>query len=376
MPGNLKQSRIAVSVIFLLHGLVFSTWLCRIPNAQNRLQLSTGLLGLVLLATALGSLVAMPATGWFVAKHGSRSVAMMSSLGFCFALIPLAWADSAWALATALFFFGAAAGSQNVSMNAHAVSVELALERPIMGSFHALFSVGAVAGSALGGWLAGRGVSMQTHFVSCSVFFAFFTLLAALKLHQPERPTLIAGLAFRFPRQVVSLGLLAFCVLIVEGSMADWSAVYLETVLRTDAGRAALGYAAYSAAMVAGRFAGDRVAATVGRVALVRSGTILAACGLMVTVLAPTPPLAFTGFAIVGLGLSVITPNVFGAAGRVPGLPSGVGLAAVTTAGYLGFLTGPPLIGGLAQVVGLRLALGAMLVSLAVAIGLAGETGR
>jgi MFS family permease len=371
--GRFVQSRVSVSAIFLLHGLIFATWVSRIPAAQSELHLSPGVLGLVLLATSAGSLVSMPVTGWFVARYGSRRVVRLASLLFCSALLPLPWARSAAALAAGLFLLGAGAGAQNVSMNSHAVAVEQGLKRPIMGSFHALFSLGAMIGSAAGGWVAGLGVPVSVHFTASGVLYGGAALLAASGLHETAPTSSAPALSLRFPRAVVGLGLLAFFILIVEGAMADWSAVYLRSIIGVEASHAALGYAAYSAAMVVGRLAGDRGVTMWGRKALVRAGSLMAGCGLLLTLLATSFGLVLAGFGVTGLGLSVITPNVFGSAGRAGNLAPGVGLAAVTTAGYIGFLSGPPLIGGLAEVLGLRLALLLLVISTGIGAALAGS---
>lgn len=372
----MNRSRASVSCIFLLHGLTVSTWVCRIPAAQTELGLSPGTLGLVLLATSAGSLLSMPLTGWLVAHYGSRRIVPVASCLFSLALVPLARAGSAWQLAGALFLFGAAAGAQNVSMNAHAVAVEEALRRPVMGSFHALFSLGAMVGAALGGLVAEHGISVAIHFAAAALVYVTATVLVSTGLHGQAQRARSPKLTLRFPRAVGALGLLAFAILIVEGSIADWSAVYLKSVLRTDSGESALGYAAYSAAMVVGRFAGDHLTAAWGRVPLVRLGACVAAVGLAISVVSGAPVPAIAGFGVVGLGLSVITPNVFGAAGRVRELPPGVGLAAVTTAGYIGFLSGPPAIGGVAQLLGLRTALSMMIGAVLCAAALSGAVGQ
>lgn len=359
--------------MFLIHGLVFATWICRIPAMKNQLDLSHGVLGLVLLSTAAGSILTMPLMGWLIAHHGSRQLAIGSSFAFCLALLPLPWVRSPVELAVALLLYGAAAGAQNVSMNAHAVIVEEEIGYPIMSSFHALFSVGAMIGAAAGGWLAGIGVSLTAHFTGSSVLFLTIVALLSPGLHRPDRPAAATSLSLRFSRTIGALGLLAFCVLMVEGAIADWSAVYLESVLGFDGGREAFAYAIYSATMVAGRFAGDWAAAVWGRELLVRYGAMLASAGLFLSLLVSAYFAVLASYALVGLGISVITPNVYGAAGSVQTNGRGVGLAAVTTAGYLGLLTGPPLIGFLAQLTNLRTALGAAVVSLAIGALLAGS---
>jgi MFS family permease len=169
---------------------------------------------------------------------------------------------------------------------------------------------------------------------------------------------------------LIALGALAFCILAAEGAMADWTAVYLKSVLGADARLAAMGYAVFSSTMVIGRLSGDWLTVRMGRARLVRTGATLASVGLAAALLIGSIPATLAGFAAVGLGLSVIVPLIFRAAAS-GGSNSGTGLAAVTTTGYLGFLTGPPLIGGLAQWVGLRLALVYIVFSIAIGAVLA-----
>lgn len=374
VTSDLQRSRRSVGAVFLLHGLIFVTWVCRIPAAQQDLRLSPGQLGLVLLSASAGSLVAMPTAGWLVARYGSRRLTQLSSLAFAAALLPLPLASNPLLLSAALFVFGAAGGTQNVAMNAHAVTVEKGMRRPVMASFHALFSCGAMAGAAAGAWIASQGVEPLIHMWGSAALYSLAVLAVLPGLHDPDlQPVPSAGLTLRIPRAIAALGLLAFCVLVGEGAMADWSAVYLSSVIGLDAGGAALGYAAFSAAMVVGRFSGDRVTASFGRARPVRAGALLAAAGLAAALASDIFLLILAGFALAGLGLSIIVPNVFGAAGRAPGVPSGVGLAAVTTAGYVGFLSGPPIIGGLAQMIGLRAALGIVVLSLVTGAALAGS---
>jgi len=356
-----------VSAIFALNGLVLASWVSRIPEAQKTLGMSPGVLGLALLATSVGSLVAMPVTGWLIARRGSRPLLRWSSVAFCLSLLPLAASGSVWALAGALLLFGAAAGAQNVAMNTHAVSVEEDIGKPIMASFHAAFSMGAMLGAALGGLAAGQHWGLLPHFALASAVLLGITLFTLPGLHQPSHAGSAPKLTFRIPVAVLGLGAIACTESVAEGAMADWSAVYLESTIGVDPGRAAFGFAAYSATMVVGRLLGDKATALLGPVRIVVGGCSIAFLGMTVAVLTTSYPIALAGFAVMGIGLSAVIPNVFGAAGRVKSLPPGVGMAAVTMAGYVGFLNGPPLIGGLAQYFGLRVAMMFVLLCLAIA---------
>jgi len=338
---------------------------------QSALILSPAILGLVLLATAAGSLVSMPITGWLIAHYGSRPLVRVSGILFCLSLPPMAMARNAWELGATLFLFGITAGSLNVSMNTHAVAVEQDYGRPIMGSFHAYWSAGAMTGSALGGWAAGVGMGPFPHFLAATAAFLAVMAAAISVLHYPEHTAPVTRLSLRIPRAVAGLGLIACAISVVEGSMADWTAVYLDSVLLTGAGTAALGYSCYAAAMIVTRILSDRITQWLGRPMLVRVGSLVAFVGLGLSLLTNSWQVALAGFAIVGLGVAAIIPNIFGAAGRVASLPPGVGMAAVTTMAYMGFLGGPPLIGAFAEWLGLRIALVFVLLCLVTAAAFA-----
>ncbi len=369
--GNGPRQRLSISVIFLVHGLVVATWLSRIPAIQAKLSLSPAKLGTVLLASTAGALLAMPLTGWLIHHTGSRLMTIIGTVLFCASLPLMALAPSTLWLAGALFVYGATAGCMDVSMNAQAVTLEHAWGRPIMSSFHGLFSLGAMAGAALGGLAAAEGLSPERHFTAGAAVFGVLALAVFSWLIPDPEHAADAYLGFRFTRQLAGLGLIGFCILLGEGAMADWSAVYLRSSLGTGPGFAAIGYALFSGGMTIGRFAGDGLTEKLGRVRLVRDGSLLATVGLAFALLIGTTWSALIGFAAAGLGFAAIVPLIFAAAGRAPGMSPGAGIASVTTAGWLGFLTGPPLIGFTAEWTSLRIALGAVAVLSAIGAWLA-----
>ena len=318
------------------------------------------MLGFALLAIALGSLVSMPVTGALVGRFGSRACSVWTTLAFCFALALVPLAGNAAALGALLFLYGATAGAMDVSMNSQAVTVERFYGgRSIMSSFHALFSVGGMIGSALGGQIAAAGVSVGVHFVASAIVNAAMTAgVAGLMIGPAHEQVHESGPVFAMPRgPLLSLGALGFCVLLAEGAIADWTAIYLRDAIQAGPAAAASGYAVFSAAMSAGRFAGDYVTDKIGPVSVIRIGGVLGALGLAIALLSPSLQPALVGLFAVGIGFAAIVPNVFGAAGRIPGVPPGAGIAAVTTMGFTGFLIGPPLIGWLAEWTSLRIAL-------------------
>jgi MFS family permease len=370
--------------VFFLNGFGVASWVVRIPAVQSRLGLSAGTLGVVLLGTSVGALVAMPLAGRFVVRRGSRSATRAGVAAFALSLLPIAFAPSAWALAAALVLFGAANGTLDVAMNAQAATVDRhylrGRGRPVMASFHALFSAGGLAGSALGGVIAGAGVPLAWHMggamlvIAASAPFATRLMIAdeadgAADAHG-ARPT------GRPVAALVPLGVLAFCVLFQEGAMADWTAVYLRDVAHTGPGLAAAGYAGFSITMATGRAVGDRLMAHLGPSRLVRLGGVAATVGAALAVLVPVPAAAVVGFACIGAGLASAFPAVLAASSRTPGVAPGAGIAFVSTLGYTGFLAGPPLIGFVAELATLRAGIAVVAGAGVLVALLAGALGR
>lgn len=352
--------------VFMVAGIGMATWAPMVPYAKARLGLDDATLGLVLLAFGGGSMLSMPLVGLLTHRVGSRRVIITGGMLACLALPLLALAADAWMLAAVLAYFGASLGALDVAMNAHAVEVERRARQPLMSGFHGLFSIGGLLGAAGMSALLAGGLPLPVATVVVAVG------LLALLWHQ--RGALLRGVAaaerhapFRLPHGIVwLLGALCFISFLAEGSMLDWSALLLRDVHGFSAAWSGVGYAVFSVAMALGRVTGDRVVARCGRVATVRFGACVAASGFLLATLAPWPAAVLAGFVLVGLGAANIVPVMFGAAGRVPGTSPSIALAMVTTLGYLGLLSGPALIGLVAHVGGLALALAGVAILLLV----------
>lgn len=355
----------ATSGLFLLHGLVVATWVSRIPAVKARLHLSDGALGVTLLWSAIGAMCGIPLTGFLLTRWGARRVCTVSTVLFCLALLPMAYAPDAVLLGASLYFFGAVAAAMDVAMNAHGVAVEKELGRPTMSRFHGCFSTGGMAGAALGGAVAAHHVSVPLHFAVSALFysavaFAFHPLLlpsgGASQSKEHRLPLK------QIPPVLYAISAIGFCILLSEGAMADWTAVYLRQSLQAGPGLAAAGYSVFSAAMAVFRFLGDWTTARLGAARMLLCGTLLAGSGMLWALLAPSAISALPGFAIIGVGFSSIIPLVFGSGGRIQGINPAAGIATVTGLGYVGFIVGPPTIGFLAELVTLRGALGLVVV--------------
>ncbi|UCH25248.1 MAG: MFS transporter [Trueperaceae bacterium] len=362
---NPERARRAVLSIFLVNGIVLSSWVPHIPVVKERLGIGEGVLGLALLVMAAGAIIAMPVSGALTARFGSRAVTRISAIGFCVTLPLPVLAPSLAALAAGLFLFGALNGAMDVAMNSQGLEVEKALKRPVMSSFHALFSIGGLLGSGLGGLALSAAVLPWQHVALVIPLALSGAVYAGRSLVAGDGAGGSAPTFVRPKGAVAVLGLLAFFVLVGEGAMADWTAVYLRDSLGTGPGIAAAGFASFSGMMALGRLLGDRLVARLGTTALIRGSASLAVSGLAGGLLLSHPLAAVIGFGLVGLGLSNLIPVLFSAGGRVPGVHPGAGIAAVATAGYAGFLIGPPLIGLAAELVGLAVALWLVVVALA-----------
>jgi predicted MFS family arabinose efflux permease len=277
----------------------------------------------------------------------------------CAALPLPALAKNAWMLGAFLVVYGAAAGAMDVAMNTQAVDVERGYGRPVMVSFHALFSLGGMLGSLMGSAAAARNLAPAIHLTLAGGLMAAIAVFASRGLlPQADGPAGAARPLGGWWRPLLGLSAIAFCVLVGEGAMADWSAVYLNQL--TTAAFAPVGYAVFSLTMAGGRLAGDWLHGRLGAEATVRAGSALAAVGLAGALALGSVPAALIGFACVGLGYSSIFPIVCSVAGKRAGSNPQAGIAAVAGTGYLGFLVGPPFIGFLAQATSLRAALGAV----------------
>lgn len=352
--------RISVLLMFFLNGSLLANWVSRIPAIKDDLDLSDGELGVVLLGMAVGVLTALSLAGGLIARFGSRKTTIAGAALTCLLLPPLALMPHPVALWINLFFFGGTMSVMDIAMNTQGIEVERRSGKALMSSFHAAFSIGGFVGAALGAGMAALDLSPLLHFtIITAVFLALLFPSASALIVEETRPRAEKRPSvFQLPpRALWPLGAVAFCSTVGEGAMGDWSAVYLKDVVLTSASVAAFGYAAFSLTMTIGRLLGDGLATRFGPVILVRVGGLLASLGLLAAIALPETGIVLIGFAAVGVGLSIAVPLVYSAAGNVPGLPSGAGIAGVATIGYAGFLAGPPVIGLIADLFSLRAAL-------------------
>lgn len=401
-PVAARRLRVLITLFFLLDGFVFANWVVRVPQVKSHVGASAGTLGLALLGVSIGAIATMTITGWLCARFGSRAVTIATAVLLALSVALPAIAPTVLTLGSVLFVFGAAWGGLNVAMNSAAVDIIAELDQPIMPSFHAAYSFGGLLGSVVGGVVADY-VGAAAHLAGVGVVGLAATIAIGVPLMRcaplstelrraqaKERrgaakdgdvgkagasaavPTPQSEQAAHVARQLTIIvyifSVIALCSSYGEGALADWGALHLRTDLHTSAGMAAAGYASFSVAMFIGRLSGSWILRTVGRTAVLAGGGLTAGAGMLVAALVPALPIALAGFVLVGIGLSNMFPATVGQAGVLRG-PTGV--ATASTFGYGGFLTGPPLIGFLADRFGLPIALTSISVLAAVAATIA-----
>ncbi|MCD2191457.1 MFS transporter [Actinomycetospora soli] len=371
-----QRARPAVLAVFLLHALLFGSWTAHIPQVKAGLGLSDAELGLALLGAPLGSVLAMALTGWLLPRLGSRRTVQVTLVGYALTGLLIGVAPSLPWLFGALLVWGGFQGAVDVAMNTQAVTVERALGTPIMAGLHGGWSLGGFCGALLGTAVAATGTELTPQLaVLGPVVLVLGGLASRRMIPDPPEPTTEAGHDLPSGRVLVRpvvllLGGIALASMLAEGASADWSAVHLRDDLAAGPGVAGLAYAAYSATMLTLRLTGDRLLTRLPAHRLLPVLALVAAVGFGSMLFVAHPAATIVGFGLLGVGLALVVPTAFSAAGRLPGVHPGRAIAAVSALGWVGFVAGPPVIGHLAAWVGLPVALGLLpLLALVIALG-------
>jgi fucose permease len=355
-------ARIATLIVFITHAILVASWTAHIPVVKSTLGLTDATLGLALFGAPIGSIIAMLATSALLPRVGSRRMVQVCLVGYCTTAWTVGIATDGLQLFLALALWGAFMGSLDVSMNGQAVFVERAIGRPIMSSFHGVWSIGAFVGVTLGALAVGSGVSLAAQLAVLGAIglvvggAATFAMLPDPPAEPGAGPDARASTAWR-NRSVLLLGAIVLAAMLSEGAAADWSAVYLHESLGAPVAFAAFGYAAFAVAMVVGRLTGDRLLAWIAPRTILPLLAAVATVGMGAALLIGGPDIALLGFATLGLGVALVIPAAFTAAGRLPGVHPGAAVAVVSSVGWVGFVAGPPLIGHLSEAVTLPVAL-------------------
>ncbi|WAX81089.1 MFS transporter [Streptomyces sp. KMM 9044] len=347
---EVRRARYSVGAVFAVHGAVTGSFATRVPWIQDHAGVSAGQLGIALAFPALGASVAMPLAGRVSHRFGARAALRGLIALWTLALVLPSVAPNLLALCLTLFVYGATAGMSDVAMNALGAEVENRLDRSIMSGLHGMWSAGALTGSAAGTLAAHLGTDARLHHTLAAGVLTVVGVAAAghvldLRSAVDEEPPPRFALP---PRSALLIGAIGFCAVFAEGASLDWSAVYLRDRLEASAGLAAACTTGFTLTMAVARIAGDRVVDHYGAVRTVRASGVVAVCGGLLIVLAQHPAAAMAGFALMGLGIAVVVPLCFAAAGRSGSNPS-LAIAGVATITYTSGLIAPSAIGLLAQ---------------------------
>ncbi|MEM6699561.1 MAG: MFS transporter, partial [Bacteroidota bacterium] len=318
----MKNNRLAVNIIFFINGFVFANWAARLPLLQDTYYINHKMLGFVLLSSSIGALFAMPFTGWMISKNGSRKITQRSAFLYLCTVPFIPLSPNYWTLIVTFFAMGLMTGTLDVAMNAQAVVIEKAYKKPIMSFFHAMFSAGMMIGAGSGALFERFEVNLFYHFLSIILMsiIAYTWCVRHLirdEVSEEEKETSF----FKLPDPaLMSIGVIAFCCMLGEGAMSDWSSNYMTRIVKADLSTAPLGLFAFALAMMIGRFLGDAARVRLGDQKLLLFGGLFATAGVTLIITSPFTIPAISGFFLIGIGLSTIVPIAYSQAGSMPGI--------------------------------------------------------
>jgi len=355
-----RALRIAVGALFFMAGLCFASWASRIATVQQKMGLSDAALGAVLFSLPVGLFFSLPFSGWAITKVGSKKLLLAAILTYGCVLVCLGLAQNTLQLVICLAIYGFAGNAVNISVNTQAVATEKLYDKPIMASFHGLWSLAGFTGAGIGTFMIGRGIDPFHHFAIILVLVFAGVIIASRYLYEDTGVVNSASTSLslkdrlRLIIPLFTLGSIAFCSMICEGAMFDWSVIYFKKVIVAPIALQGAGFTAFMFTMASGRFIADWFSHRFGLKRTLQVSGSLTATGLLTAVIFPYFYTAIAGFFLVGAGVSSVVPMVYSAAGKSKTMSPGVALAAVSTIGFIGFLIGPPVIGFIAGLATLR----------------------
>ncbi|MGL4428504.1 MAG: MFS transporter [Silvania sp.] len=340
--------RLSTRIIFFIAGFVTAIWAVIVPFAKANTGVNEATLGSLLLCLGMGALIAMPLTGMLTSRYGCRRVILVAMAIVMLTTPLLATIPDPRLLAAVLLLFGVGVGVTDCAMNIQAIIVERGSSTPVMSGFHGMYSVGGIAGAGAMTLLLTLGTSAFTASLILTLSVAVMLALSLKGLLPWANPA--SGPAFAIPRGVVLLiGAICFAVFLAEGTVLDWSAVFLTEVRSVPESLGGLGFTCFAVAMTLFRLTGDKLIARTGALRAVVGGAIIAALGFALVTFVPVWYLSLLGYVLVGAGCANIVPVMFSAVGRQTHMPQAVAVPAITTMGYLGVLAGPAIIGYVAH---------------------------
>lgn len=353
----LRRIRWAVSAFYFAMGLCFATWASRIPDIKMALHLSDADLGTILFALPMGQLVMMPFSGKLVTRFGSHRIGVFSLIMYAFSLTNMGLATTALQLALGLFLFGVFGNMNNIAINTQGVYTEKLYKKTIMASFHGVWSFAGFTGALIGLAMLAFNLSPYYHFII--VGLVVITLIAfnyqfLVKAKETPKTVEKKKLFTKPDSALIWLGVIGFGCMASEGIMFDWSGIYFKDVVNAPGPLIILGYTSFMIMMASGRFLGDGLILRFGRKKVIQTSGIMISTGLFTAVAFPFLIPSTLGFMLVGLGVSTIVPTLYSLAGKNATVPPGEALTIVSSVSFLGFLMGPPVIGYIAELMGLR----------------------
>jgi MFS family permease len=355
------QYRTAVIISFFVNGFLFANCTGRLPELKDYFGISNSTLGTMLFTTAVGALVAMPLTGWLTTRYNSGKLTVYAGLLFCCVVPLIPFSQNVWTGRVSFFMTGFFSGAMDITMNGQAVLVERVYKKTIMSSFHAAFSIGMALGAGSGALFANFHYPLRYHLIyvaAASILsLAIVSPLILQNQTSPIQERTRTGGRQKIPFLIWLIAIIGFCGMTGEGSMVDWSAIYMHTVVGKTKAFSALGVGTFATAMTIGRLFGDRLIEKAGKQTILLCSCFAAITGLTIALLFISTPTVLLGFFLVGIGLSNVVPLTYSTAGNIKGIEPAAGIAIASSIGYSGFFVGPPTIGYLADSVGLRVGL-------------------
>ena len=350
-----KKARIITAIFYFISGLITATWASRIPDIQQKLLLTDSELGLVLFSLPVGLFIAMPLSAWMVAKYGSANLMAVAALLFVGLLCLLGLSNYTWQLAVALLLYGVSRNLFNISLNTHSVEVQQLYDKPVIVTFHGIWSVACLVAAGLGTLMISCKIPVHLHYLAVAslaavVCFWFWNY----KLYNQPPGTAKKPLFVKPDKYLFLLGLIAFCTMLSEGITFDWCINYFDKVVGVEKSQSTYGYTGFIIAMSIGRLSGDKIIAKAGTTGMLMINGVFISLGFLLVVLFPTLTMATIGFLLVGCGNATTVPVVYSMAGKSTKMPTSYALTAVTMIGFMGFLLGPLIAGSISGAFGMK----------------------
>lgn len=356
-----SKIRFTTAAFFFFSGIITSTWSSRIPDIQQQLDLSNAELGAVLFAISAGLVFALPLSSWLVARYSSEKMMTVSTIIFAIIISLLAIAPTVFLLVILLFLFGALRNLVSMSANTNSIEVQALFKKPIVATFHGVWSMACFVGIAIGALMISHGVTPFWHFLGIGIAIIFGAII--FKRNDRRRNITSEKKPFfvKPDRYLFVLGCIAFCTMFCESCMFDWSINYYDKVIEAEKDYVTFGYSSFIIMMTAGRLIGDKFISAFGPITVLWFNGLLMTTGVIMVVSFPFVLLASIGFSLIGLGSSIIVPIIYSLAGKSEKMSAGYAIGSVTIVGYVGFLSSPLIIGALSDRFGMQAAFGVLI---------------